>query len=68
MVENARWWGNTLAILVFLFAVVIALWDVLALVYDRPTTTVSHILREWSRECVALAFIAGFIAGHIWGH
>lgn len=68
MVDTGKGWGHTFAVLLFAIGVVIGLWDLLAYIRDAPGSTVSHILREWSRECLAVAFFAGFLCGHIWGH
>ena len=64
---KARGYAQCLAVVVFVLFVVVGAWDLFAWFQDRPQTTVSVIIRGWSREYLGWAFFAGWLACHLFG-
>lgn len=58
--------SNILAVFALGSLALAGVWDALAIVTAHPQATVSHIVRDWTRDYPMIAFFAGLIAGHIW--
>jgi hypothetical protein len=43
------------------------IWDFAAVLTSHPDSTISRIVKEWSREYPIIVFLAGLLAGHLWG-
>jgi len=54
-----------LAVSLLIVLSLIGLWDVYALWYLPPGSTVSYYLRNWSRELPALPMFVGLVLGHL---
>jgi len=60
--SHARLW---LLAFFLLIHVLIAVWDIVAVIRGRPADTVSATLLDWSMAYPILAFIVGLVCGHV---
>jgi hypothetical protein len=53
--------------LLFLTVILWATYDIWAYHTGRQDFSASAVLRDWSREYPVIPFLAGLLAGHLWG-